>query len=170
MLTATDAAAPSPALPEERRPCPEAARLPLLPHDPPLGWGGRLLCTSPLPEVEDGWGGGDHPWGTPEDRAAPRGGRRGSPAPGRFSPAGAEPTGVSFERGSPPSGRAAPVPPGPGGDLGSRGLAGAGSTHRALKRDPTFSFSAAGRPTGQRGDPRHCISHGSLQGAGGICQ
>lgn len=45
LLTATAAAAPSPGAPEERRPCPEGAGLPLLPHVRRFGLG-------------KGWGGG----------------------------------------------------------------------------------------------------------------
>lgn len=140
MLTATGSAAPSPGLPEERRPCPEGAGLSPLPQL--WAGGGRLLCASPLPGVEGVWG--ITPGAPPKNSS--EGGRRRTPAPGNISPAGAEP-GAGFAA----LGQGSPCPPGSGRGFGQAG-AGRGRQHAPdSEANPPFGFSAAGRPAGQRG-------------------
>lgn len=75
------------------------------------------------------------------------------------------------ERGSLPLGRAALPTTGLRGDLGRQWLAVVGSTRRALKRDPLLGFQLQGCRQDKEGPSQlGCVSHGSLQGAGGICQ
>lgn len=133
MLTATAAAAPSPGAPEERRPCPEGAGLPLLPHVRRFGLGkgagGEGGAAPRIPAIGGITGSEGRDKGEPSSGALLAGRGRARRDGGRCPWAGA-----------------APAPPRPGGaDLGSRWLVGLGGAR------PPFGFSAAGRPAGQRG-------------------
>lgn len=102
------------------------------PRCPIFGLGGAPALR--IPSTGGRRGGGNHPWGSTEERL--RGREKGNPSTGEHLAA---------------LGQGSPCAPGPGRGFGQAG-AGRGRQHAPdSEANPPFGFSAAGRPAGQRG-------------------